>query len=531
MVPRGLMTRRSSLEVLRGRHLDDDVDAVGRQVADGVGGVALAVVHRVVRTGCGREPRLVVAADGGDDGRARPPRELDGGVADRARAAGDEHRPAGQGTRGEPVGPVLGGGQGTVGGDRRDAERGAHVVRRPLGQLGQVADGEHDELLRGAAGAPVLRQHRPDPVAHREPVDVGSDGVDDTGAVLAGHDLGEGELAHAAGAELPVGRVDAGADDPYPDLARARVGRLALDHLEDRAVACLGVDHGTHRASPSSGTCGVPQRTHPADYAARVRSSSEAPLEVGGVRLPRPQRRRRPLGPVGRVGEQLRLERDAVALAVAAAAGRAAGAVEEVAGVDLQARLVGPQLDGSARPRGRRAPQRGAGRCRGRRSCGRCRGRRPPAGARCAAPDRSLLALRKSKGVPSTGLWPPVGMPVPSIGVNVVGLDEQLVAVDRPGTLAVEVEVGVVGQVDHGGGVGGRLHRDPDGCPSPPGSGPWRSRRPGTPGRRPGSPATAPARRRRATRRPTVVRRTPPVRRAGCCPGRGCAPRRPGRRA
>ena len=39
----------------------------------------------------------------------------------------------------------------------------------------------------------------------------------------------------------------------------------------------------------------------------------EAPLEVGGVRLPRPQRRRGPLGPVGRVGEQLRLERDAVA--------------------------------------------------------------------------------------------------------------------------------------------------------------------------------------------------------------------------
>ena len=155
-----------------------------------------------------------------------------------------------------------------MGGDRRDAEGGAHVVRRPLGQHGQVADGEHDELLRGAAGAPVLREHRPDPVAHREPVDVRSDGVDDTGAVLAGHDLGEGELAHAAGAELPVGRVDAGADDPHPDLARARVGRLALDHLEDRAVACLGVDHGTHRASPSSGTCGVPQRTHPADYAA-----------------------------------------------------------------------------------------------------------------------------------------------------------------------------------------------------------------------------------------------------------------------
>ncbi len=48
---------------------------------------------------------------------------------------------------------------------------------------------------------------------------------------------------------------------------------------------------------------------------------------------------------------------------------------------------------------------------------------------------------------------------------DVVGLDEQLVAVDRPGALAVEVEVGVVGQVDHGGGVGGRLQGDPDGLP------------------------------------------------------------------
>ena len=42
---------------------------------------------------------------------------------------------------------------------------------------------------------------------------------------------------------------------------------------------------------------------------------------------------------------------------------------------------------------------------------------------------------------------------------ELVGLHHQHVLVDRPGALAVQVEVGVVGQVDDGGGVSGRLHQ------------------------------------------------------------------------
>jgi hypothetical protein len=47
-------------------------------------------------------------------------------------------------------------------------------------------------------------------------------------------------------------------------------------------------------------------------------------------------------------------------------------------------------------------------------------------------------------------------MPVRSMGVH-----GQLVVVDRAGAVAVEVEVGVAGQVDDRGRVGGRLEPDP----------------------------------------------------------------------
>ena len=138
-------------------------------------------------------------------------------------------------------------------GDGRDAERRAHVVRRGVGQGGDVADGQHDLLLRRAAGPGVLGEHRPDPVADREAGDVGADRVDHAGAVLAGHDLGEGQLAHAAGAELPVRGVDPGADDADADLARSGLRGLTLDELEDRGVTALGVDDGAHQRSPSVG--------------------------------------------------------------------------------------------------------------------------------------------------------------------------------------------------------------------------------------------------------------------------------------
>ena len=47
---------------------------------------------------------------------------------------------------------------------------------------------------------------------------------------------------------------------------------------------------------------------------------------------------------------------------------------------------------------------------------------------------------------------------------ELVGEHGQQVVVDRARTLAVEVEVGVIGQVQHGQGVGRRLHLDPHRC-------------------------------------------------------------------
>ena len=129
------------------------------------------------------------------------------------------------------------------------------------------------------------------------------------------------------------------------------------------------------------------------------------------VRLPRAQDGRGPVGPVRRVREQLRLQGDAVTLAVAAAARGSAGAVEEVAGVDLQPGLVGEQLQPGAGARGLEDG-----------------GDAQPVAAddvvvvdparvrhlRMLRPDRSPMRVgsRKSNGVPATGAWSPSGMPV-----------------------------------------------------------------------------------------------------------------------
>ena len=153
--------------------------------------VARAVVDRVLDAGRLRQRGLLVAAHRADHGGAGPPRELDGRVADRACSAGDEHGQAGQRTGGEPIGAVLGGGQRTVGGDRGHTERGAHVIRRRIGQHGDVADWQHDQLLGRTPGTGVLSEHRPNPVADLDADHADADGVDHAGAVLAGHDLGK----------------------------------------------------------------------------------------------------------------------------------------------------------------------------------------------------------------------------------------------------------------------------------------------------------------------------------------------------
>ena len=129
------------------------------------------------------------------------------------------------------------------------------------------------------------------------------------------------------------------------------------------------------------------------------------------------------------------------------------GAVEVGSGVDLHARLVA--LDDEGAPRG--AAQR--------------RDVTQAAAAddevvveaqavvellvvRGESASPSRRGRRKSKGVPSTSRTSPVGMSRASVGVNASGRERELVVVDRPAALAVEVEVAVVGEVDDGVAVG-----------------------------------------------------------------------------
>jgi signal transduction histidine kinase len=119
--------RAVQAHVHRGRHLYDDVNAVGRRVPYRRRGVTGAVVDGVVRAGGGRQARLFRAAHGRHDRGARPAGQLDRRVADRAGAAGHEHRTARQRAGGEPLGAAVGDGEATVRGDGRDADARAEV--------------------------------------------------------------------------------------------------------------------------------------------------------------------------------------------------------------------------------------------------------------------------------------------------------------------------------------------------------------------------------------------------------------------
>ena len=206
-----------------GGDLDDRGHAVGRDLADLGHDVLLGVGDDVVGAGGGRQLRLLGAADGGDDGGVRPVGELDRGVADGAGAAADQHGAAGQGARPEPLRPALGDREAAVGGDERDAQRGAEVEGGDVGQRHDLS-GRHDGvLLRGAVRAAVGGLPDPHPQALQRLLDAGSDRVDHPGAVLVGHLRGlDRRPGPAAASALPVGGVHPGAHDPDPDLARAR---------------------------------------------------------------------------------------------------------------------------------------------------------------------------------------------------------------------------------------------------------------------------------------------------------------------
>ena len=209
--------------------------------------VAARVVDDVVGTRRRREPPLLVAAHGRDDGGPGPAGELDRGVADGTGTAGDQHDAALERSRSEPVGTVLVDGEAAVGGHGRYAERRADVVRRGVGQA-HHAFGRHHGVLGGSADRPVvLGEEDPDPVTGREAGDAVAHLVDDPGAVLAGHDLVEGQRRRGgAGPGLPVGGVHARDREPDPHLAPVRRGQITFDELQDGGVTELRVHDSAH---------------------------------------------------------------------------------------------------------------------------------------------------------------------------------------------------------------------------------------------------------------------------------------------
>jgi hypothetical protein len=75
----------------RGGDLDDEFAAVWRDPTDLFDDVGVLVVDDVVSPSRPRESRFLIIAHGGDHDRARPAGELDGCVADRPGAAGDQN--------------------------------------------------------------------------------------------------------------------------------------------------------------------------------------------------------------------------------------------------------------------------------------------------------------------------------------------------------------------------------------------------------------------------------------------------------
>src|SRR5215211_4770989 len=229
---------------------------------------------------------------------------------------------------------------------------------------------------------------------------------------------------------------------PMPPSSRRRVTRL-----RPRVSTASSTTGSTLDMATLLGTGGA-------------RSVGGEPVDRGGVvALAGAQHGRREVGVVGRVGEVLGLQGETVALPVGAAAGPDHGAVEEVARVELDAGLVGEDLQ---HPPAARVLQ---------------PGRQLQPGAApvehpvvvVAAADLELLEAVVTDALADPGRTGEVhrraghrvdGPRGDQGGVDrgvAAGPQEQLVVVDVARALTGQVPVGVVGQVDDRRGVGGRL--------------------------------------------------------------------------
>ena len=211
----------------------------------------LAVDHQVRARG-GGHLRLLRAAHGRHHPGARPPRELDRGVADGACAARHQHR--------LPLDRAVGE-EATVRRHRRNPERGAGCPVDAGRERHRLLGWHHDQLGGGPERTPPLRLVDPHALANTCGWDARPDPFDHAGAVLVRDDArkGHAEVAVPAAPGLGVGGVHRRGADPNPDLARARlrVGQGAnLQHVTRRTLAI--VEGGSHAQGDTARGCIAP---------------------------------------------------------------------------------------------------------------------------------------------------------------------------------------------------------------------------------------------------------------------------------
>ncbi len=148
----------------------------GAQARTAVATSVAPVVHDELGSGAGGEARLLLRADRRGSARACEAGELDRRVADRARAAMDEHRSA----RDRTVGM-----QTAMRGQRRNAETRRLVERDLVGKRDGPAGVDRDPLGGCSLGPLPLAFEQPDPLADTRRVDAFADGGDLACAVLA----------------------------------------------------------------------------------------------------------------------------------------------------------------------------------------------------------------------------------------------------------------------------------------------------------------------------------------------------------
>ncbi len=273
-----------------GGHLDDGVHTVGRDFAYLRRDVTIGVVDDVLRTGRRSQAAFGLAADGGEHRCAGPPRELDGGVADRPGTPGDQHEAPGEGAGAEPLRAALVAGEAPVRGHERHAEARPQIEAGVVGQRGHQRLRQQRVLLRSALRAPVRGLTRPHPPTDESRVDAGADRLDHAGTVVVGHlRRVDRHPGRGAGARLPVGRVHPGTMDAHPHPARPGTGQRFVGRPQHGVVAGLGEHDGAHRELHIVGAA-----DDASDPAARPRISAAVPRAAAAAGGPRPRLRPAP---------------------------------------------------------------------------------------------------------------------------------------------------------------------------------------------------------------------------------------------